>query len=469
MMQKNIFTKSTAFTLGVLFAFAGCATKNLDNADTKLSATNNATNQKSAVDFYSGKIGNLEFKSSLIEKIRKENLGDQIVIFKIGNESVNVGDFKNSFKAMQAQMKLLLNQTPGMEQRMVEQAKKLNISLTKDEESKLISMAHQRGGASLEKTLKDQNISIADFDKQVLQMGLAIKVITSTVEQSCLNQLITKCLLIDGAYQAGLAKAAYSNYVDYRGSDEYQEILKVTDITPTQLQEQIIKEGLAEAMQDKILSEVRITNKDVFDFYVQEKERFKGEGLVHWAQIFFASPKAELKRNPNMIAYIKAADPKITDAEIAKKLEDGEVIQQKKALYDLRKALSGSDFSKLANEDTDDREAKQAKSGGDMGYMSQSELESNEVFAPISKALKAMQPNQIYPQLIETPYGWHVIKLINRPKDVVPFSEIKDGLKASLIAKSKEAIIKQWIAKQQEVKSLDVAKEFSDCLSFSGG
>jgi hypothetical protein len=61
-----------------------------------------------------------------------------------------------------------------------------------------------------------------------------------------------------------------------------------------------------------------------------------------------------------------------------------------------------------------------------------------------------------------------VVKLINRPKDVVPFSEIKDGLKASLIAKSKEAIIKQWIAKQQEVKSLDVAKEFSDCLSFSG-
>lgn len=108
-----------------------------------------------------------------------------------------------------------------------------------------------------------------------------------------------------------------------------------------------------------------------------------------------------------------------------------------KALYDLRKALTGSDFAKLANEDTDDREAKQAKSGGDMGYMSQSELESNEVFAPISKALKAMQPNQIYPQLIETPYGWHVIKLINRPKDVVPFSEIKDGLKASLIAKAK--------------------------------
>lgn len=465
-MKKQIITKSATLALCALTLFAGCSSKSLDSSDTKLNA--NGGNQKMAVDFFSGKISNLEFKSSLIEKIRKENLGEQVVIFKIGNESVNVGDFKNSFKAMQAQMKLLLNQTPGMEERMVEQAKRLNISLTPDEQSKLISMAHQRGGENLEKTLKEQGISIAEFDKQVLQMGLALKVITSTVEQSCLNQLITKCLLIDGAYKAGLAKAAYSNYVDYKGTAEYQEILKVTDITPTQLQEQIIKEGLAEAMQDKIISDIKIKDKDVFDFYNQEKERFKGEGLVHWSQIFFASPKAELKRNPQMIGYIKSADPKMTDAEIAKRLEDGEVIQKKKALYDLRLVLSGADFAKLANEDTDDREAKQAKSGGDMGYMSQAELESSEVFAPISKALNAMQPNQVFPQLVETPYGWHIVKLINRPKGLVPFSEIKDGLKASLIAKSKEAIIKQWIAKQQEVKSLEIAKEFSDCLSFSG-
>lgn len=465
-MKKQIITKSATLTLCALTLFAGCSSKSLDSSDTKLNA--NGGNQKMAVDFFSGKISNLEFKSSLIEKIRKENLGEQVVIFKIGNESVNVGDFKNSFKAMQAQMKLLLNQTPGMEERMVEQAKRLNISLTPDEQSKLISMAHQRGGENLEKTLKEQGISIAEFDKQVLQMGLALKVITSTVEQSCLNQLITKCLLIDGAYKAGLAKAAYSNYVDYKGTAEYQEILKVTDITPTQLQEQIIKEGLAEAMQDKIISDIKIKDKDVFDFYNQEKERFKGEGLVHWSQIFFASPKAELKRNPQMIGYIKSADPKMTDDEIAKRLEDGEVIQKKKALYDLRLVLSGADFAKLANEDTDDREAKQAKSGGDMGYMSQAELESSEVFAPISKALNAMQPNQVFPQLVETPYGWHIVKLINRPKGLVPFSEIKDGLKASLIAKSKEAIIKQWIAKQQEVKSLEIAKEFSDCLSFSG-
>ena len=465
-MKKQTITKSATLALCVLTLFAGCSSKNIDSSDTKLNA--NGGNQKMAVDFFSGKISNLEFKSSLIEKIRKENLGEQVVIFKVGNESVNVGDFKNSFKAMQAQMKLLLNQTPGMEERMVEQAKRLNISLTPDEQSKLISMAHQRGGENLEKTLKEQGISTAEFDKQVLQMGLALKVITSTVEQSCLNQLITKCLLIDGAYKAGLAKAAYSNYVDYKGTAEYQEILKVTDITPTQLQEQIIKEGLAEAMQDKILSDIKIKDKDVFDFYNQEKERFKGEGLVHWSQIFFASPKAELKRNPQMIGYIKSADPKMTDAEIAKRLEDGEGIQKKKALYDLRLVLSGADFAKLANEDTDDREAKQAKSGGDMGYMSQAELESSEVFAPISKALNAMQPNQVFPQLVETPYGWHIIKLINRPKGLVPFSEIKDGLKATLISKSKEAIIKQWIAKQQEVKSLEIAKEFSDCLSFSG-
>ncbi len=467
MFPKYIST-SALVLIASSFLLTGCQNSgNIESSNDTASTTSGATQKSAGLDFFSGKTKKLVFGGSLIEKIRRENISDQKIIFKIGNESVNVSDFKTAFKSMQAQMKLLLNQTPGMEQKMVEQAQRLNITLTPEEKVKLVTMARAKGGANLEKVLKEQNISQEEFDKQVLQMGLALKVISSTVEQSVLNQLISKCLLIDGAYEAGLSKTAFNTLVDYKMSPQYKVLLKESDSTPAQLKEQILKEGLAQAMQERILQDLRVTDKDVFDFYNSEKERFNGQGMMRWSQIFIASPKAEMNRNPQIIVMIKANNPKITDAEIEKRITDGDLSQQKKALLDLRKVLTGADFAALANEDTNDRDAKEAQSGGDMGYMSEKELESNEVFAPIHKALAALQPGQVYPELIQSPYGWHIVKLISKPETSVPFSEIKDGLKTFLIKESKPVFIQKWISQREESKNLDVAKDFSDCLSFS--
>lgn len=462
MNLKYTYGKSITLLIAMSLFFAGC--QRAENSD---ATANGATQNSSALNYSSGKAANLVYKSSLIEKIRKDNLGDQTIIFKIGNESVNVGDFKAGFKEMQAQMKLLLSQTPGMEQRMVDQAQKLNISLSSDEKTKLLNMAHAKMGPDLQKVLKEQNISSEEFDKQVLQMGLALKVISTTVEQSVLQQMVAKCLLIDGAYEAGLAKTAYSAFIDAKSSPQYKELLAVSDVTPAQLKEQLIKDGLVRAMQDRILQDLRLSDREVFEFYNSQKDMFSGEGKVRWSQIFIASPKAELKRKPELMAQIKANNPKMSDAEIHTKMDEADKGQKNKAIQDLRKVLTGYDFAKLANEDTNDPQAREAQTGGEMGYMPLKTLEENEVFAPIQKALLALSPGQIYPELIETPYGWHIIKLTAKPGDSIPFKEVKDGLKRELLNKSKESFVLQWIQKQQEAKKLDIAKEFSDCLTFS--
>lgn len=463
MSLKNLYSKSAYVLLAMSCLLSAC--RSGDKAE--ITASGAPRLQSSGLIFDSGKAADLIYKSSLIEKIRKENFGDQTIIFKVGNESVNVGDFKASFKEMQAQMKLLLNQTPGMEQKMIEQAERLKISLSEDEKNKLIAMAHSKMGPELQNVLKAQNISPEEFDKQVLQMGLALKVISTTVEQSVLQQLVAKCLLIDAAYEAGLTKSAYSAYIDAKSSPQYKELLDTTDVTPSQMKEQLIKDGLVRAMQDRILQDLRLTDKEVFDFYQSRKDMFSGEGKVRWSQIFIASPMLEMKRKPELLQLIKESNPKMTDAEIQQKMQDMEKAQKAKALQDLRKVLTGYDFAKLANEDTNDPKAKETQSGGEMGYMPMAVLEKNDVFAPIQKALNVLSPGQIYPELIETPFGWHIIKLTAKPGAMIPFKEVKDGLKAELLNKSKESFILQWIQKQQEAKSLEIAKQFSDCISFS--
>src|ERR1700712_640414 len=80
---------------------------------------------------------------------------------------------------------------------------------------------------------------------------------------------------------------------------------------------------------------------------------------------------------------------------------------QAKAEAVLKDAQSGSDFAKLAKNNTQDSDA--AK-GGDLGFRTQASLP-----APIVTAVSSLRPNQVNPQLIRTAGGFEIIKLVERP------------------------------------------------------
>ena len=79
---------------------------------------------------------------------------------------------------------------------------------------------------------------------------------------------------------------------------------------------------------------------------------------------------------------------------------------QAKAEAVLKDAQSGSDFAKLAKNNTQDSDA--AK-GGDLGFRTQASLP-----APIVTAVSSLRPNQVNPQLIRTAGGFEIIKLVER-------------------------------------------------------
>ena len=102
-----------------------------------------------------------------------------------------------------------------------------------------------------------------------------------------------------------------------------------------------------------------------------------------------------------------------------KKLSDEQIEENKKtAEAVLKMALDGDDFATLAKEYSDDSSA---SSGGDLGYFTEDEMVS-----AFSKAAFSLKIDEIYPEVVETSAGYHIIKKTG--EKVQDFDDVKDDL-----------------------------------------
>lgn len=132
------------------------------------------------------------------------------------------------------------------------------------------------------------------------------------------------------------------------------------------------------------------------------------------------SKKIELQTKLQQAQYLarvystKMADKlKVSDEEIAKYIADhpelGVEEKRAKANEVLNRAKAGEDFATLANEFTDDpgnTDSKGAKQGGFYGNNTKGKM-----VPQFEQAALALEPGQITPELVETDYGFHIIKL----------------------------------------------------------
>lgn len=86
---------------------------------------------------------------------------------------------------------------------------------------------------------------------------------------------------------------------------------------------------------------------------------------------------------------------------------------------------SGSDFAKLAREKSaDDSNAK----GGDIGWISPGKLP-----VEFTAAVQGLKAGQFTQRPVHTPYGWHVIKVLEaRSSAAPPFDQVKSQLTVDL-------------------------------------
>jgi peptidyl-prolyl cis-trans isomerase C len=101
------------------------------------------------------------------------------------------------------------------------------------------------------------------------------------------------------------------------------------------------------------------------------------------------------------------------------------VATENRANVMLVKLQGGADFGRLAREESaDDSKGR----GGDLGWLAPGKLPK-----AFTDAMAALQPGQATAKPVHTPYGWHLIKLLEVRKSAIPpLDQVKAQLTANL-------------------------------------
>lgn len=213
--------------------------------------------------------------------------------------------------------------------------------------------------------------------------------------------------VIDEQYNTYMATMSKTFRLD---EDEY---LKQFGLTKEEMRKAIEKEAVAAKY---IEEKSQVSDKEVEEYYNKNKKDFKQISASH--------------------ILIKNTD------ENGAKLDESKLKENKKLAEDiLKKALEGEDFAQLAKKHSEDGSAEK---GGDLGYFGKGDMVSE-----FEKAAFSLNNSQVYTEVVETQYGYHIIKKTGEKE--MAFDEAKDKLKEDLLLNKQNDLIDK-LTKEYEVE-----------------
>ncbi len=188
------------------------------------------------------------------------------------------------------------------------------------------------------------------------------------------------------------------------GMDE-EAYLKKFDLTKDGVEKSLEKEAIAAKYIDE---ESKVSDKEVEEYYNKNKKDFD-----------------EIKASHILIKNVD---------ENGEKLDDAKIKENKRVAEDvLKKALEGEDFAELAKKYSEDGSA---QSGGDLGFFGKGKM-----VPEFEKAAFSLNKGEIYPEVVETQFGYHIIKKTDEQEKT--FDEVKDSLKQQLVLEKQNALIEK--------------------------
>jgi len=176
------------------------------------------------------------------------------------------------------------------------------------------------------------------------------------------------------------------------------------DLTEEQMSDQVLwrlaNNLLVEFAAKKY--DVAIEDKDIQNLKEQMLRQFKDE----------AATNEELNKRYgwNMSVYEKKVmRPFILQTKLAQKIKDDQKTKEDlktKAEQILQEVKNGGDFAAIAKEHNTDSTGER---GGDLGWFGKGEM-----VPEFEKAAYSLKKGEVYPTLVESIYGYHIIKLVDR-------------------------------------------------------
>lgn len=192
------------------------------------------------------------------------------------------------------------------------------------------------------------------------------------------------------------------------------EFLKKFDLTESYIKNSLKKEMIAtQYLEDN--SEVSETEAE--NYYNNNKDEF-----------------FEIRASHILISNYDEDGNQVSDEQKQENKELAEKI--------LKRAQNGESFDDLALEYSDDSST--ASSGGDLGYFSEGDMDEN-----FESAAFSLENGQIYSKVVETSYGYHIIKKTG--EEYTDFDDEKDSLIETL-SSNKQNILLQDALEKYDVK-----------------
>jgi parvulin-like peptidyl-prolyl isomerase len=174
----------------------------------------------------------------------------------------------------------------------------------------------------------------------------------------------------------------------YGGATGLTDAMKQSGVTMDQLKTSISSRLLVDAVGKKVTKSGAITDAAMKAYFEKNPAMFQSQAQVHaWHILFATKDKA-----------------------------------QAETVFDQVK--KGGDFAALAKQYSTDPGSKDK--GGDLGW-----APSTQYVTEFAAAVSSMKPGEF--RLVETQFGWHVIKLVEtKPAEQKTFDQVKDQIKQIL-------------------------------------
>ncbi|WP_315169297.1 peptidylprolyl isomerase [Metaclostridioides mangenotii] len=267
--------------------------------------------------------------------------------------------------------------------------------VSKDEYQKMLNISKITAESQYGKEIWDQEVS----------EGVKFK---DQMKDSILEQLISTEVIYNQAKKDNLVptekevkKSVDEIKKNIESNKDYKKQLDEIGIDDTFLSDQEKKSIALQRYQEAFYKNTKVTESDLKKYYDSHKEEFNKD-QVEASHIL-----------------IKTVDDSNKELPKAKK-----EAAKKKAEEVLKKVKDGGDFAKLAKEYSQDGSA---ESGGSLGFFGKGDM-----VEPFEKAAFSLKEGEIS-DIVETQYGYHIIKVTNKKKDVTSFEDAKDTMKQSIL------------------------------------
>ncbi|HML18206.1 MAG TPA: peptidylprolyl isomerase [Bryobacteraceae bacterium] len=270
--------------------------------------------------------------------------------------------------------------------------------------SVLLCSCNRSVPANVAATVNGRAITYADLEKQYQsQFGTPNE--KESDDQMQIQKLEVLRTLIDGevmlqrAEKQGLmatdadVEAKYNELKAPYTQEEFQKQLNSRKITAEDLKAQLRRDlSVNKLFNKEITSQISITDKDISDFYNDNKASFNlAEPQVHMAQILVTP----------------TIDPNVRNLKNDKAQDDDQAKKKIDSLYN--RLRQGEDFAMLAQNYSEDSNSSQ--NGGDLGFIPESALEKANV--DLRKAVMSLRPGEIT-GVLHTAEGYRILKVISR-------------------------------------------------------